>query len=207
MNDIFLEQIPVGRYKNFSYIVGDKGLGFAVVFDPAWDIDLLLSVLEKNKLSCKFIVNTHAHFDHVEGNAQFQQKTGAKIIMHESSKLRKDLPVRDREDLNLGKIRMKFIHTPGHSPESMCIMVNDFALITGDTLFIGECGRVDLPGGDAGQLFESFQKLRELDQNLIVYPGHDYGKTRSTSLAEQVRTNYTMAHRTKEEFNAFMSQP
>lgn len=207
MNDIFFEQIPVGSYKNFSYIVSDKGSGFAVVFDPAWDMDVLLSVLEKNKLSCKFIVNTHAHFDHVEGNAQFQQKTGAKIIMHESSKLKKDLPVKDREDLNLGKIRMKFIHTPGHSPESMCIIVNDFALITGDTLFIGECGRVDLPGGDAGQLFESFKKLRELDQNLAVYPGHDYGNTRSTSLGEQVRTNYTMRQMTKEEFIAFMSQP
>ena len=187
--------------------MGDQDSGLAVVIDPAWDVDILLSVLEKNKLSCKYIANTHAHFDHVEGNTQFQEKTGAKIIMHASSKLKKDLPVKDGDDLNLGKIRMKFIHTPGHSPESMCIIVNDFALITGDTLFIGECGRVDLPGGDAGQLFESFQKLKKLDPHLIVYPGHDYGETRSSILGEQIQTNYTMAQRTKEEFIAFMTQP
>jgi len=208
MNEnIFFEQIQVGSYKNFSYIVGDKDLGLAVVFDPAFDVDGLYSRIVENKLSLKYIVNTHAHFDHIEGNAAMQEKTGAKIIMHESSKAKKNIGVKDGDALRIGKINLRFIHTPGHSPESMCIVVDDFALITGDTLFIGECGRVDLPGGDAGELYDSFEKVRALNPNLIVYPGHDYGKTPSSTLAEQIKSNYTMAKRSKDEFVKFMSTP
>lgn len=205
--EILFEQVAVGNYKNFSYIAADKQSGEAVVFDPAWEVDTLHSLLVKNKLVGKYIINTHAHFDHIDGNAALREKTGAKVVMHEASKLKKDVSVRDGEVLKLGNLTLKFIHTPGHSPESMCIIVSDYALVTGDTLFIGECGRVDLPGGDAGELYESFGKLRKLDSNLIVYPGHDYGKTRSSTLGEQIKSNYTMAERTKEEFIKFMSQP
>jgi hydroxyacylglutathione hydrolase len=207
MNDIYFEQVPVGNYKNFSYVAGDKSSGEAVVFDPAWSVDLLYTILEKNKLTCKYIVNTHAHFDHIDGNASLQEKTGAQIIMHESSKLKKDIGVKDGEILRVGKLELKFLHTPGHSPESICVIVNDSFLLTGDTLFIGECGRVDLPGGDPEQLYDSFEKLRSLDRDLVVYPGHDYGKTKSSTLGEQLETNYTLAKRTKEEFVKFMLQP
>jgi hydroxyacylglutathione hydrolase len=203
----FLEQIPVGTYKNFSYIVGDKESGLAVVFDPAWEVESLYSMAVKNKLSLKYIVNTHAHFDHIEGDAAMQARTGAKIVMHESSKAKKDIGVKDSDSLRMGKLELRFLHTPGHSPESMCIIVDDSAIITGDTLFIGECGRVDLPGGDAGKLYDSFEKLRDLNHDLIVYPGHDYGKTKSSTLGEQIRTNYTLVKRTKDDFVKFMSQP
>ena len=204
---IFLEQIPVGSYKNFSYILGDKDLKLAVVLDPAWDTKGLYSKIVENKFSLKYIVNTHAHFDHIEGNAPMKVKTGAEIIMHETSKAMKDIGVRDGDSLKIGKINLRFLHTPGHSPESMCVIVDDFALFTGDTIFIGECGRVDLPGGDAAELYDSFEKLRNLNQKLIVYPGHDYGKTPTSTLGEQVKTNYTMAKRTREEFVKFMSEP
>lgn len=205
--DIYFQQVPVGSYKNFSYIAADKGSRDAVVFDPAWEVDTLYNLLTENRLAAKFIVNTHAHFDHIDGNAGFKEKTGAKLVMHEASKLKKDISVRDGDVMKIGNLELRFIHTPGHSPESMCILVDDYALVTGDTLFIGECGRVDLPGGDAGELYESFAKLRKLDPNLIVFPGHDYGKTKSTTLGEQINSNYTMAERTKEEFIKFMSQP
>lgn len=205
--EIFFEQVPVGDYKNFSYIAADKASREAVIFDPAWEVDMLYDLLVKNQLIGKYIINTHAHFDHIDGNAALKTKTGAKIVMHESSKLKKDVSVRDGEVLKLGDMELKFIHTPGHSPESMCTIVSDYALVTGDTLFIGECGRVDLPGGGAGELYESFGKLRKLDPNLIVFPGHDYGKTKSSTLGEQIKSNYTMAERTKEEFINFMSQP
>ena len=204
---VFFEQIPVGSYKNFSYLLGDKDSGLAVVFDPAWDVDGLYSKLVKNKLTLKYIVNTHAHFDHIEGNAAMKEKTQAEIIMHEASNAKKDIGIRDGDSLKIGRIALRFIHTPGHSPESMCIVVDDFALLTGDTLFIGECGRVDLPGGDAGMLYDSFEKLRKLDPELVVYPGHDYGKNPSTTLGEQINTNYTLAKRTRDDFVKFMSQP
>jgi hydroxyacylglutathione hydrolase len=117
----------------------------------------------------------------------------------------KDRAVADNYNLSIGdRITLKFIHTPGHSPESMCIQINDFALVTGDTLFIGECGRVDLPGGDANLLFDSFEKLRSLDRSLVVYPGHDYGDKPSSTLGEQLEKNYTLQKMTREEFVKFM---
>ncbi len=204
---IYFQQVPVGSYKNFSYIVADKGSREAVVFDPAWEVGKLYNLLAENKLVAKFIINTHAHFDHIGGNSALKEKTGARIVMHEASKLKKDVSVRDGEVVKVGNLELRFIHTPGHSPESMCIVISHYALVTGDTLFIDECGRVDLPGGDAGELYESFAKLRKLDPNLVVYPGHDYGKTKSSTLGEQIKSNYTMTERTKEEFIEFMSMP
>lgn len=210
MNDsrVVFEQIPVGAYKNFSYLLADLSSSNAALFDPAWEIESLLSRVRNRNLNLKYIINTHAHFDHIQGNVEIKRRTGAKIVMHESSLAMKDLGVKDGGEISLDNaVRFRFIHTPGHSAESMCVVVNDFALITGDTLFIGECGRVDLPGGDASALYDSFEKLRKLDPSLVVYPGHDYGKTPSATLGEELRTNYTLAKMSREEFVKFMSSP
>ena len=202
---ILFEQIPVGSYRNFSYLLADVSTSRAVIFDPAWEIESLYSRLRNKNLQLEYIINTHAHFDHIQGNAEMKERTGAKIIMHESSLAMKDRAVADNYNLSIGdRITLKFIHTPGHSPESMCIQINDFALVTGDTLFIGECGRVDLPGGDANLLFDSFEKLRSLDRSLVVYPGHDYGDKPSSTLGEQLEKNYTLQKMTREEFVKFM---
>jgi len=204
-SEILFEQIPVGAYKNFSYLLGDKTTSQAVIFDPAWEIESLFSRLLDENLKLEYIINTHAHFDHIQGNPEVKKRTGAKVIMHESSLAMKDKAVAHNSTLSFGdKITLKFIHTPGHSPESMCIQINDFGLITGDTLFIGECGRVDLPGGDANLLFDSFEKLRSLDRSLVIYPGHDYGDKPSSSLGEQLEKNYTLQKMTREEFVRFM---
>jgi hydroxyacylglutathione hydrolase len=205
---LIFEQIPVGSYKNFSYLFGDKVTRKAVIFDPAWEVEFLYSKLSQHGIELEYIINTHAHYDHIEGNREMKELTGAKVIMHKSSFAPKDRGVSDGEEVRISdRGVLKFMHTPGHSPESMCIQVVDFGLVTGDTLFIGECGRVDLPGGDANLLFDSFEKLRTLDPNLIVYPGHDYGKTKSSTLKEQLETNYTLAKRSREEFLKFMSEP
>ncbi len=205
---ILFEQIPVGSYRNFSYLLADKTTSRAVIFDPAWEIESLCSRLRNKNLQLEYIINTHAHFDHIQGNPEMKERTGAKVIMHESSLAMKDIAISDDFKLPIGdKITLKFIHTPGHSPESMCIQVNDFGLITGDTLFIGECGRVDLPGGDANLLFDSFEKLRSLNRSLVVYPGHDYGDKPSSTLGEQFEKNYTLQKMTREEFIKFMSSP
>ncbi len=207
VRNMYFEQIPVGPYKNFCYLVADEKSGEAVLFDPAYEPETLSSTLQKNSFRLRYIINTHAHLDHIEGNPRMSSITGAKIVMHESSLARKDIAVKDGETLKIGEISLRFIHTPGHSPESMCVVVNDTALITGDTLFIGECGRVDLPGGDANALYDSFEKIRSLDHSLIVYPGHDYGNKKSNSLKEELDTNYTLAPRKRDEFVRFMNQP
>jgi hydroxyacylglutathione hydrolase len=204
---ILFEQIPVGTYRNFSYLVADRESKEAVIFDPAWEVPKLLQKLNDNSLTLKYIINTHSHFDHVEGNSLLQKSSGAKIVMSNKSPMKMDFGVGDGEELALGtSVKLKFIITPGHSEDSMCIIVNNFALITGDTLFIGECGRVDLPGGDASKLFESFEKIRNLDSRLVVYPGHDYGPSSSSSLGEQLQHNYTLVQRTREEFIKFMKE-
>ncbi|HYB04391.1 MAG TPA: MBL fold metallo-hydrolase [Nitrososphaerales archaeon] len=205
---LFIEQIPVGAYRNFSYLVADLSTLHAAIFDPAWEIESLLSRINGQKLQLDYIINTHAHLDHIQGNIEIKRRTGAKIVMYKSSLALKDLGVSDGEQISISHtVTLKFIHTPGHSPESMCVQVNDRVLITGDTLFIGECGRTDLPGGDASALFDSFEKLRRLEPSLIIYPGHDYGKTPSATLGEELKSNYTLAKRTHDEFVKFMSTP
>ncbi|MGH2637786.1 MAG: MBL fold metallo-hydrolase [Rhabdochlamydiaceae bacterium] len=207
-NNFYFEQIPVGSYRNFAYVLGERETNEAAIFDPAWEVESLYSRIRNNEFTLKYIVNTHAHFDHIDGNVALKEKTGAQVIMHDTSRAMKDIGVKDGETLKLGNsISLRFIHTPGHSPESMCIVIDDYAILTGDTLFIGECGRVDLPGGDPSALYDSFDKIRKLDRNLMVYPGHDYGETRSSTLGEQVNLNYTMAKRSREEFIQFMSAP
>ncbi len=202
---VMILQLKVGDYKNFSYIVADAATGEAAVIDPAWEVQLILEKLKERNLNLKFIVNTHAHLDHIEGNASLSSVTGAKIVMHANSYAKKDIAVKDGGSLKVGKNAiLHFIHTPGHSSESMCIIVNDIAIFTGDTLFVGECGRVDLPGGDANALYDSFEKLRSLDPKLALYPGHDYGNRPVSTLGEEIRSNYTLAKRTREEFVKFM---
>ena len=209
-----LEQIPVGPYRNFAYLVADEDTGEAAIVDPAWEVDLLAGRLvqdsattKEDNLRLRYIINTHAHLDHIQGNQQISARTGARVVMHESSLARKDIGVRDGDEIRLGEVTLRFIHTPGHSPESMCIVAGESALLTGDTLFIGECGRVDLPGGDASALYDSFQKIKSLNAALIVYPGHDYGPKKSSTLGEQLKTNYTLAPRSREEFIKFMREP
>ncbi|MDG6994776.1 MAG: MBL fold metallo-hydrolase [Nitrososphaerota archaeon] len=205
---VFFEQIPVGSFKNFAYLIADRETKLAVMVDPAWEIESLWNMLRNNGFQLRYIVNTHSHMDHIEGNQKLRERSGAKIVMNEATLAMADLKVKDEESLRVGNaLTLRFIHTPGHSPESMCIQVNDFALITGDTLFIGECGRVDLPGGDANALFDSFEKIRKLDPNLIIYPGHDYGPAKHSSLGEQLKTNYTLTPRSRDDFIEFMMTP
>ncbi len=206
IGSLLIEQIPLGQYKNFSYLVADTSTREAAIFDPAWEVPKLLAVLQEKGLELKYIVNTHAHLDHIEGNPKLAAATNARIVMSDKSLAKKDVPAKDGEELMLGGVRLRFIHTPGHSPESMCTLVSGRAIITGDTLFIGECGRVDLPGGSAEDLFESFEKLKSLDPELVVFPGHDYGAEPSTTLREQLESNYTLAKRTREEFVKFMNE-
>jgi hydroxyacylglutathione hydrolase len=205
---IFIDQIAVGQFSNFSYIVRDNDSTEAAVIDPAWDIPKILDFLNLNTLKVTYVVNTHSHWDHIEGNATLQTLTGAKIVTSMHSEIKHDIGVRDGQELELGeKIKLRFLLTPGHSPDSMCIQVNDLGLITGDTLFIGECGRTDLPGGSASQLYDSFEKIRKLDPRLIVYPGHDYGPKPCSTLEEQLKTNYTLLRREKQDFIRFMNEP
>jgi len=204
---MIFEQIPVGNMENFAYVIGDEKTKLATIVDPAFEVEKILKVVEKNKLKVKYIINTHSHFDHVSGNEEIVKKTGAKIIVHRLVKMKVDIFVDDNDVIKLGNLKIKVIHTPGHTPDSICLLVEN-KLLTGDTLFVGECGRTDFPGGDSRQMYDSlFNKLMKLDNNIGIYPGHDYGNTCSSTIGFERKNNYTLKLRTEEEFVQFMKEP
>ncbi|MFQ5941112.1 MAG: MBL fold metallo-hydrolase [Nitrososphaerales archaeon] len=201
---MIVNQIAVGSMANFTYIVADEKSKLAAVIDPSWDLEKVLDALKAHDLKLKYIINTHTHFDHVLGNEEITKLTGAEIIMHKNSKLYKNKGVDDGDIIKLGDICINVIYTPGHSKDSISLFVEN-RLFTGDTLFVGNCGRVDLPGGSASELYESlFGKLVKLDDRIEIYPGHNYGSKPVSSMGYEKKTNYVLQPRTKEEFLLFM---
>jgi glyoxylase-like metal-dependent hydrolase (beta-lactamase superfamily II) len=193
--------------QNFAYLIGDEKAGLAAVVDPAWDIEWILDVAKSNKLRIIYAINTHQHPDHVSGNDELARATGAKIVAHEASRNRKDISAKDGGTLHVGSLELKLIHTPGHSPDHVCVLVNG-KLMTGDALFVGECGRTDLPGGSSEQMYDSlFNKLMKLPDDVEVYPGHDYGAKPHSTIAYEKSHNYVLKLRTVKEFVQFMKEP
>jgi len=195
------------RGDNFSYIVADDTTKEAAIVDPSFNANALIRILRDQNLNVKYVINTHHHSDHTVGNKDFKSNFGAKIIAHKLARVDKDVSVIDGDVIKVGDINIKVIHTPGHTPDSICLLIDDI-LLTGDTLFIGECGRTDLPGGSAEDMYHSlFGKLMKLDDRVKVYPGHDYGPRPHSTIGIERRTNYTLQKRTVDEFIAFMNEP
>lgn len=202
---MIFSQIEVGHLDNFSYIIGDEETHFGAIVDPGFDIENIINLALQLKVKIKYIINTHEHSDHISGNTDLVIKTGAKIIAHKDADIFKDIIIEDGDIIKIGNIKIKIIHTPGHSPGSICLLVEN-KLITGDTLFVGECGRIDLPGGNAEDLYHSFfDKILKLENNIEVYPGHNYGKKPYSSIGFERQTNYILKKRTKDEFLRFMN--
>ena len=199
-------QFLVGQMANFTYILVDEETGKAALIDPSWNLEKVFYTLKKNSWKLEYIINTHSHFDHVLGNEQVGAATSAKIIQHKSSPLEKQIQVDDGETIILGKIAIRVLHTPGHSKDSICLIANGKLVFTGDTLFIGNCGRTDLPGSDPVEMYDSLlNKVATLDESLIVYPGHDYGPTPTSTINAEKKTNYVLQPRSKKDFLAFMA--
>ncbi|HEX9262134.1 MAG TPA: MBL fold metallo-hydrolase, partial [Candidatus Bathyarchaeia archaeon] len=155
----------------------------------------------------KYVFSTHGHSDHTGGDEALRSAFGAKTVAHRLSKNAPDVSVGDGDILLVGAVSIRVIHTPGHTPDGVCLLV-DGKLLTGDTLFVGECGRTDMPGGDARRLYDSlFNKLLKLDDAVEVYPGHDYGLKAFSSIGEERRSNYVLQPRSVDEFVEFMGQP
>jgi len=201
-----VHQIQVGSMQNFSYIVEDEDTNEAIIIDPSWDLIELELIIKKNNLKIKYIVNTHQHFDHTLGNEAMTESTKAPIIQHEHSELKHDIAVKDGDFIQFGNSKLKVFHTPGHSKDSICL-VGDGKIFSGDTLFVGNCGRIDLPGGSAKDLYHSlFDVLYSLDDNLVLYSGHNYGNTETSTLGQEKITNHVMQKRTEQQFLEMMGQ-
>ena len=199
-----IAQIPVGNMQNFSYVIYDEQNNIGVIIDPSWDLEKIFQFLEINKISTRYIINTHTHFDHVLGNDHVAEITKAEIMQHEKSTNKKDRSVRDQEIINIGHVELEVLHTPGHSEDSICLIVNKEAIITGDTLFVGNIGRVDLPGSSPEKMYDSLVKVADLDDSLVVYPGHNYGNTPTSTILNERTSNPMFNFKTKEAFLKYM---
>jgi hydroxyacylglutathione hydrolase len=193
---------------NFSYLIADEDANEAIVVDSSFNSGEIIRILKTKKFNLKYIVNTHGHSDHTAGNFELKSIFGAKIVAHRLSRVNFDVAVDDGDVLAVGKVSLKVIYTPGHSLDSVCILIDNKKLLTGDTLFVGECGRTDLLGGNSKNLYDSlFKKLLKLDDATEVYPGHDYGLKSSSTMGEEKKSNYVLQPRKLEDFVNFMSQP
>jgi glyoxylase-like metal-dependent hydrolase (beta-lactamase superfamily II) len=188
---MIIKQLAIGYMDNFCYIVGCENTRQALVIDPGPDAGRIVSEAEKEDLEIVTIVNTHGHGDHTAGNAKLKARTGAQIIIHDLDADRypdADVRLTDEEILQLGEITFDVIHTPGHTFGGICLHAQG-NLFTGDTLFVGDSGRTDLAGGDRSTLGKSIRRLMKLPDHTVVWPGHDYGPTPSSTIGWEKRNN------------------
>ena len=201
-----IEQIPVGKMANFTYLIIDNEDKETAIIDPSWDLEKIFEIIKKNESEIKYIINTHSHYDHILGNDQIVAITKCKVIQHKNSKEKHDISVNDGDEFKVGKTLIKVLFTPGQSKDSICLIVDSKIIITGDTLFVGNCGRTDLPGGDPEEMYNSlFEKILKLDNHLVVYPGHHYGYKPTSTIEEEKKNNYVLFPRSKEQFIKFMT--
>lgn len=206
-DELIIEQIQIGPMLNFTYIVGSKSTREVALVDPAWDIDALLNHLDEKDYVLNSVLVTHYHPDHVggamrgegiEGVAQIMEKRPVKVYANrvEAEGVQKVTGISDSDikkvdsgdKLDIGLVEVEFLHTPGHTPGSQCFRVKN-TLVSGDTLFIDGCGRVDLPGSDSEEMFHSLQKLKALPDDTLLLPGHNYSHVPNATMGETKKAN------------------
>lgn len=191
--------------ENFTYLFADDA-GTALLVDPGFEPDLVVDLVRKEDVRVTHVLATHGHFDHVQAIPKVQRALGAAVVAHESADHPFDLAVRDGETFRVGGLDVRVVHTPGHRFDAVCYVIGGTHIATGDTLFVGECGRVDLPGSDARAMHRTLlTTLAALPGELVVCPGHDYGPTPISTLARERATNDTLRPRTLDEFVRYMA--
>lgn len=202
---MILEKFVVGPLEENTYVIADEATKEAIVIDPGDESDRLIDFIKDKGLQAKSIICTHAHFDHVGATGDIKKATGGKILIHrkdmevyETAKDQAafwgydidDIPQPDGfldegDDIRLGNLNFKVMHTPGHSPGGICLY-GEGILLTGDTIFKGSVGRTDFPGGSAEELKKSFRRLLELPEDTKIYSGHGP----DTSVGIEKKTNF-----------------
>jgi hydroxyacylglutathione hydrolase len=218
---IYLRQLEIGPMQNYVYLVVDPETREAAVIDAAWEIDAIIEAAAADGYTITKALVTHFHPDHLGGRFMGMSVTGATELVDRlkikayinkqesgfvgrvSDLAPSDVVAVDAGDtVQIGKVPLTFVHTPGHTPGSQCFLV-DGNLISGDTLFIGSCGRTDLPGSDPAQLYESLNTLRKLPDETVLYPGHNYADRPTSTMGHEKRRNLFMRFDSLEDFLSF----
>jgi len=204
---MIFEQIQLGPMQNYSYIIADEDSKEAAVVDPAWDTGKVFEFAKENKLNIKAVLMTHTHYDHSQAVSKIVNSTNAIVYVHktEISEIKnlgveKIKTIGEGDSIDVGKIKIKVLHTPGHTPGSVCYLVKN-KLITGDTLFIEGCGRVDLGGGDIKKMWQSIERIKNMDENIEIYPGHDYGSSNTSTIKQEKANNPYLKCSSFDEFS------
>jgi hydroxyacylglutathione hydrolase len=183
-------QVPIAGTDNFSYLVICPQTGKALGVDPGMSPESLLDVVRSRGLTLEILANTHGHRDHIAGNGEILNVTGAKLAANPLDVKDVDIALGEGSQLQVGTVTIEVLHTPGHTPGSL-VFNPPGALITGDTLFVTRCGRADFPGSDPAGLYHSLLRLAAFPPETKVFPGHDYGpKPQSTIAFEREHNEY-----------------
>ena len=210
---MLVKQIKLSRMAVFCYLIGDEKTRTCALIDPAFETDRILAEAKAGNFRVTHIINTHCHADHIAGNAAIKAATHAKIYIHKDDAGRlgamtnsamarmfggrgspkADVRLEDGDTIAIGSTALEVIHTPGHTPGGICLY-HAGHLFTGDTLFVGGVGRTDLPGGSREQLITAIrQKIFTLPADTVIWPGHDYGSRKSSTVEYERQTNpYTL---------------
>jgi glyoxylase-like metal-dependent hydrolase (beta-lactamase superfamily II) len=209
------EQLFDEESSTLTYILGDPVTCSAVIIDPVdHHIERDLAVLARHGLSLAYALETHAHADHITSSGLLARRTGAKTATpFHCSVTACDLRLFDGDEVRFGSERLEVLHTPGHTEGSVCYLWRGAqldqvrnAVFTGDTLFIGGCGRADFQGGNAGELYDSItETLFTLPEQTRIYPAHDYKGNRVSTIGEEKRNNPRLAGKSRDEFIALMN--
>ena len=187
-----IHRLPMSPEQVNTYVTACPATGDCAVIDPGDDMDRILAVISERGFTPRYILNTHGHYDHIAGNAVLRKALTIPVGRHPASATDDapiDIPLTDGTLLPLGRLSVAVIHTPGHTPEAVCLHLAGH-LFTGDTLFVGDVGRSDLPGGDFKALIESLAHIvTVLPDETVIHPGHDYGSTPTSTMGREKREN------------------
>jgi hydroxyacylglutathione hydrolase len=215
-NQLYFKQLEIGPMANFVYLIGSTESRKAAVVDAAWDIDAIVRIAAADDMEITHALVTHTHPDHVGGRfadlqiagvEELLHKCKAKVVVHKAeAQYLETLSVSDMikaesgDRIDVGGVAMQLIHTPGHTPGSQCFLVEN-RLVSGDTLFIGSCGRVDFPGSSPEQMYYSLtEKLMALPDETILFPGHNYSDHSTSTIGEEKQTNPYFQFRSLKQF-------
>ena len=219
-NLLYFKQIEIGPMQNYVYLLGSLQTRKIAVVDAAWEIDTILKIAAQDDVEITHAFVTHTHPDHVGGSfagveiagvTELLSKCKAKVVVHKAeADFLKGLSPSDiikcdsGDKIDVGGVEIQLLHTPGHTPGSQCFLV-DNRIVSGDTLFIDACGRVDFPGGNAEQMYYSLtQKLMALPDDTILFPGHNYAALPHATIGEQKKTNPYLRFSSLKQFLAAM---